>query len=97
MSALALAVDVLNTFIAAVPNPDPVQPPGTEGFITIMGWVKWGGFAVAVVALIAAAVMMMIGRSRGEGGEHVGKLAMVLVGVVIIGAAAGLVGVLVGA
>ena len=41
-SALAAAADLsLHALPLAVPNPDPIQPPGTEGFTTVMGWAKW--------------------------------------------------------
>lgn len=75
-----------------IPNPDPVQPPGTQGFLSIMGWAKWVALAIAILGIIAIGAMMTISSRRGEGGEHVGKLGMALVGVIIISAAAALVG-----
>lgn len=79
----------------AVPDPDPIQPPGTEGFTTIMGWAKWVALAMCVLGLFAAGALMAVHSRRGEGGEHAGKIAMALGGVVVISAAASLVGFLV--
>ena len=95
-SALAAAADLsLHALPLAVPNPDPIQPPGTEGFTTVMGWAKWIALAMCVLGLFAAGALMALHSRRGEGGEHVGKIAMALGGVVVISAAASLVGFLV--
>ncbi|MFS0703231.1 hypothetical protein AB6N23_01790 [Cellulomonas sp. 179-A 9B4 NHS] len=91
-SALGATVDVLAAFPAAVPDPDPIQPPGTEGFTTVMGWAKWVALAVCVLGLFAAGALMAIQSRRGEGGEHVGKIGMALGGVIVISAGAALVG-----
>lgn len=89
------ATDVVALLPLQVPNPNPVQPPGTEGFTSIMGWAKWVALAVCVLGLIAAGALMAIQSRRGEGGEHVGKIGMALGGVIVISAAGGLVGFLV--
>ncbi|RJF44983.1 hypothetical protein D4740_01830 [Actinomyces sp. 2119] len=79
----------------AVPDPDPVQPPGTSGFTTIMGWARWVALAVCVLGLFAAGALMAIQSRRGEGGEHVGRIGMALGGVIVISAGASLVAFLV--
>jgi len=94
---LATVANVAAQIISAVPDPDPIQPPGTEGFTAIMGWVKWVALAVCVIGLIVAGAMMAVQSRRGEGGEHVGKIGMALGGVVVISAAASLVGFLMSA
>ncbi|GAA3514516.1 hypothetical protein [Georgenia daeguensis] len=76
----------------ALPNPDPIQPPGTEGFTSIMGWVKWLALAICIVGLMVAGALMAIQSRRGEGGEHAGKIGMALGGVIVISAAGSLVG-----
>ena len=75
-----------------VPNPDPIQPPGTEGFTSIMGWAKWVALAVCILGLFAVGALMAVQSRRGEGSEHVGKIGMALFGVIVISAAAALVG-----
>ncbi len=88
---------ILGIVLQQVPNPKPVQPPGTEGFLSIMGWGKWVALAVCILGLMAAGAMMGIQSRRGEGGEHVGKIGMALGGVIVISAAATIVGFLSGA
>ena len=94
MTTAALAELLLDASLrlSTLPDPDPVQPPGTEGLTTLLGWVKWIGLAVCVLGLIAAGTMMAIQSRRGEGGEHAGKIGMALGGVIIISAATSLVG-----
>ena len=89
------ATDVVALVPLQVPAPNPVQPPGTEGFTSIMGWAKWVALAVCVLGLIAAGALMAIQSRRGEGGEHVGRIGMALGGVIVISAAGALVGFLV--
>lgn len=96
IEALQFAADaaVLMPAVQGDPIPNPVAdaPPGSSGFLQIMGWGKWVALAICVLALISAGSMMALQLRRGEGGEHVGKIAMVLVAVIIISAAASLVG-----
>jgi hypothetical protein len=93
LSSLTLTAQHLAVALPAeVPNPAPIQPPGTEGFVTIMGWAKWVCLSVCVLGLFAAGALMAVQSRRGEGGEHAGKIAMSLGGVVVISAAGALVG-----
>lgn len=78
----------------AVPNGD-ARPPGELGakFNDLVGYAKYLGFSVAVLALIGAAAMMAVSHRRGgDGGEAVGGIAKVLVAVGVIAGASGLVG-----
>jgi len=92
MSTLHSVITAAPDILAAVPDPGAVQPPGTEGFTTVMGWAKWVALAVCILGLFAAGALMAIQSRRGEGGEHVGKIGMALGGVIVISAAAALVG-----
>lgn len=101
MSTLHTLLTTVNDFAAvvplAIPDPPPVQPPGTAGFLAIMGWVKWVALAVCVIGIIVAGALMAINSRRGEGGEHAGRIGFALGGVIVISAAASLVGFLMGA
>ena len=82
---------------ASLPDPDPVQPPGTGGISLAMGWLKWVALAICLAGLLIAGGMMAIQSRRGEGGEHAGKIAWALGGVIVISAAASLVAFLIDA
>ncbi|MDA8438492.1 MAG: hypothetical protein M0Z51_06480 [Propionibacterium sp.] len=76
----------------SLPNPDAVQPPGTAGLVTLLSWLKWGGFAAAIAGIIAGAIMLMVSSRRGEGAEHGKQIGIVLIAVILVGASSGLVG-----
>jgi hypothetical protein len=92
---LTAAHDLAVTVPTQLPDPAPVQPPGTDGLLSIMGWAKWVALALCIMGLVAAGAMMSWQSRRGEGGEHVGKIGMSLGGVIVISAAGALVGFLV--
>lgn len=73
--------------LAQIPQPTGIQPPGTEGLSTILGWVAWGVTFVCVVGVFLVAGKMAISHRRGEGGESVGQLGWVM-GACILGASA---------
>ncbi|PVZ93286.1 hypothetical protein DDQ50_16435 [Amnibacterium flavum] len=97
MTFLTLTADLLTALPAAVPDPgDGTMPPGFEGFVVIMGWIKWLALGVAVIGLLILGATMAISSRRGEGMEIGGWLGRILIGVIIIASAATLVGFLVG-
>ncbi len=72
----------------------PAKAPGTFGekLNNMIGYGKYVGFAICVLALIAAAVKMAMDNQRGHGGEGPGGIVKVLGAVAIISGAASLVG-----
>lgn len=96
MSLSQLGHDVVY-YALALPDPEPVAPPGFEAVGTILAWAKWVGLIAAVLALIFVAVLFMHNSRRGEGGELIKTFVGILVGVIIIGAATALVGFISGA
>ncbi|MBV2362212.1 hypothetical protein ACFPZ0_04175 [Streptomonospora nanhaiensis] len=84
--------DLLVAVAMAVPDPGGAEaPPGSEGLLAILRWVQWVALGVCLAGLMAAGAAMAIGARRGEGGEHMGRLGMVLGGVVVIAGATSLV------
>lgn len=77
-----------------VPQPGPATcPTGTCAKVgTALGWLQWVGYGACIAALIVAAIRLGFGGRGGDGGEHAGRVGMALIAVIIIGAAAGLVG-----
>ena len=89
---ISAATEFMATLPAALPDPDPIHPPGTDRFTDVMGWVKWVALAICIIGIMIAGAMMAVQSRRGEGGEHAGKVGMALAGVIVISAAAALVG-----
>jgi hypothetical protein len=75
--------------LAQAPTPGNVQPPGTEGLTTMLGWGGWLVSFVCVAGILIVAAMMALKHRRGEGGgEAMGSLGWVL-GACVLGSAAG--------
>jgi hypothetical protein len=73
----------------AAPTPGNVQPPGTQGLTTMLGWGGWLVSFVCVAGILIVAAMMALKHRRGEGGgEAMGALGWVL-GACVLGSAAG--------
>ncbi len=97
LAVTSAAHGLLLRIAAALPDPDPVAPPGFEAVGTILGWAKWAGLIAAILALVGLGVAFMVSSRRGEGGDHIRTFIGILVGVIIIGAATALVGFISGA
>jgi hypothetical protein len=65
--------------------------PGTEELATLLGYVAWIGFAVAVFSLIALGALMALKARAGEGLLAVGKAGTILGGVVLISGSSSLI------
>ncbi|GAA3949915.1 MULTISPECIES: hypothetical protein [Microbacteriaceae] len=81
---------------ADIPNPDPVQPPGTEGVTTIMSWLKWIGYAVVGGAIIVGGILIAVSFRRGEGHDSLPKVLWPMAGAIVIGAGAAWIGTIAG-
>jgi hypothetical protein len=65
-------------------------PYGADALAPVLGIVKWIGFAVAIMSLIAVSALAWVKAQRGEGVLAVGKAGIVLLAAVLVGAATGL-------
>lgn len=70
------------------------KPWGGTEFEAMLGWIKWISLAVCVLGLMMAGAVMAFQSRRGDGSEHLQRVGMALVGVVIISAASSLVSML---
>lgn len=93
---LAVRAQIAAVVLADIPNPAPTQPPGTSGIVTLMGWLKWGGFIACGVGIIISIILWVIHSRRGDDDEGISGIGKGLIAVVIVGAAFGLVGTLAG-
>ena len=41
--------------LASLPNPNPEQPPGTDGFTTLLNWIAWGVIVLGLAGFLASA------------------------------------------
>ncbi|MYV64290.1 hypothetical protein GTW37_39445 [Streptomyces sp. SID4931] len=84
-----------------IPDPKPVTPDGMKGPMeTMLGMLKWGGYAIAAGSLIISGIKMTFGGGGGRGAtvaaDGASEIPWKLVGVALIGASAGILGQILG-
>ncbi len=72
-----------------------VAPESVAAVETVLGYVVWVSLGVAVLSIVALGAWMALAGRRGDGERHLGRLGVVLGGVILISAASGLVAALV--
>lgn len=93
MSVFTNTVLVAGSVFADIPQPIPGTPPGANGLLTILGWVSWIVFAIAVAGVLIVAGKMMFDHRQGNGGGQAATgLIWVLAGCIVAAVASGLVG-----
>jgi len=93
---LSKALEWSSFVITEIPNPGTGEaPPGSAGLLTILKWIAWVVFGLAVAGILITAGAMMINNKRGQGGEHAAALGWVLAGCALASSASAVVGLLV--
>ena len=83
-------------FMADVVDPGTgVQPPGTQGIVTVLGYVSWVVCALCVAGVLIVAGRMAVHHRQGIGGEHMTGLVWVLGACVLVASSSALVGALI--
>jgi cytochrome c oxidase assembly factor CtaG len=94
MTAHAFLTAKLAVF--GVVNPGTgIQPPGTQGIVTALGYVSWIVCALCVAGVLMVAGRMALHHRQGIGGEHMSGLAWVLGACILVAAGSGVVGALI--
>ncbi|WP_138424648.1 hypothetical protein [Citricoccus sp. SGAir0253] len=80
-----------------VPVAVPVEVAGEVQIDAVLGYVQWGGFAVAILGLLFLGATMALEGRRGQGGiASLGRMGLVLGGTILIAAAAAMTAALMG-
>lgn len=96
LDAIHAAASAGTHLAGVIPNPAPVQPPGTSGVTTLIGWLKWIGYAVVAGAIIVGGILISVSFRRGEGHDALPKILWPCVGAIVIGGGVAIVTTLVG-
>ena len=70
---------------------DAATAPGGQDLTTVLGYVTWISLAVAVISLTLLGAMIATRVRHGEGVASVGKVGLILFGVVLVGGAGSIV------
>ncbi len=93
---LQSGVDLIDPGLVAaedeVPTPGGAEmPEGFDNFTTLLSWVKWVCLGVTIISLMVAGARMGFGSRQGDGEEHASRVGQVLIGVILVSAAASMV------
>lgn len=67
-------------------QPTPTQPPGIEGFLTILDWTSWIAIFICFAMFLIAAARIGIAYHQGEV-EGLKGAVLAIVGTVLVGGA----------
>jgi len=59
---LAVAVNLAGV----LPDPQPEQPPGTEGFTTLLNYISWGVITLGLAGFLASAGYLAFAAFTGR-------------------------------
>jgi len=76
--------------LPALPNPTPEQPPGTEGFITVLNWVSWIMIIGAVAGFLISAGYLAFAAWTGREINGFKGLVLAILAAILIGGAGGI-------
>lgn len=67
-----------------LPNPTPVQPPGTEGVNTFLNYLAWGGIIAGFIGFLVSCILLAVaafghGTQRGFQGIAISLFVCILV------------------
>jgi hypothetical protein len=69
-------------------------PPGAEKLQLVVDWVTWIATLVCGLAFVAIGTSLALSVRRGDAGDHVARLGVAAVGVVIVGVSSQIVNLL---
>lgn len=72
--------------------PSPAAPPGAEKILLVVSWLFWGAGIAGIIGFVVLGIRLFLDHQNGRGGPEAGKnLAFIFGGLVLVGAAGGLV------
>lgn len=89
-------INTLMTFPASLPDPTPEQPPGTEGFLTVLNWVSWIMIIGAVAGFLISAGYLAFAAWTGREINGFKGLVLAIVAAILVGSAGGIMRIFVG-
>ena len=76
-----------STYASVIPDINPEQPPGTDGFLTIVNYLAWGGIILGVCGFICSAGYLAFASFTGREIQGFKGLIIAILVCVLIAAA----------
>jgi hypothetical protein len=70
-----------------LPQPHPVQPPGTDAILTVLNWMSYGCLILALGGFLAAAGSLAVAHHTGRPVDSFKGLAYAVGSAILVGAA----------
>lgn len=74
----------------ALPNPTPEQPPGTDGFLTVLNWLSWIVIVAGLAGFLVSAGTLAFAAFSGREVNSFKGLVLAII-VCILASAAGVI------
>jgi hypothetical protein len=84
-------IEVATAITGVLPNPEPEQPPGTEGVSTLINWLAWGALILGLAGFLSSAGYLAFAAFTGREIQGFKGLVIALIVCVLVGAAGGIV------
>lgn len=77
----------------ALPNLDPEQPPGTDGFVTVLNWIVWGVIILGLAGFLVGSGYLVFASLTGREIQGFKMLVLAIIACILATAAGGIVAV----
>lgn len=89
---MSTVTTLATTFLGAtLPNPNPEQPPGTQGLVTVIDWIAWIALFAGLAGFLASAGYLAFASWSGREMQGVKGLVIAIVVCILVGAAGGII------
>lgn len=84
--------ELLVSIVPTLEIPPPAAPPGSEQIMLIVSWVFWAAGIAGIIGFVILGISMAVAHRQGHGGPEFGsRIAYIFGGLILIGAAGGIV------
>lgn len=88
---MSTLLEVTTTVLGVLPNPQPEQPPGTEGVSTLINWLAWGALILGLAGFLCSAGYLVFAAFTGREIQGFKGLVIALIVCILVGAAGGII------
>ena len=65
-AVLAAVFALMPEAASALPDPNPEQPPGTDGFTTVLNWIAWAVIVLGLAGFLCSACFLAFASFTGR-------------------------------
>ncbi|RDH95055.1 hypothetical protein DEU32_11420 [Curtobacterium sp. AG1037] len=81
---------ITTTLAGVLPNPTPEQPPGTDGFVTVINWISWIAIFLGIAGFLVSAGTLAFASFTGREINSFKGLVLAIVTCILVGGVGGI-------